>query len=91
MNKLLVVCGPTSAGKTSLAIALAQKFGGEIVSADSRQVYRGMDIGTGKIFRPEPKLNIPGFINGDITKSVVSKFGAMIWPTRGVIIALPNI
>lgn len=48
MKKLLVICGPTATGKTSLAIALAKKFNGEIVSADSRQVYKGMDIGTGK-------------------------------------------
>lgn len=46
--KLLIVCGPTATGKTSLAIQLAKKFNGEIVSADSRQVYKGMDIGTGK-------------------------------------------
>ncbi len=44
----LVVCGPTASGKTALGVALAQEFGGEILSADSRQVYRGMDIGTGK-------------------------------------------
>jgi len=48
MNKLLVICGPTATGKTELGIKLAQTFGGEIVSADSRQVYRGMTIGTGK-------------------------------------------
>lgn len=47
-KRLLVVSGPTSTGKTSLSIKLAKKFGGEIVSADSRQVYKGMDIGTGK-------------------------------------------
>jgi len=47
-NKLLVVVGPTAAGKTKLAVKLAYQFDGEIVSADSRQVYRGMDIGTGK-------------------------------------------
>ncbi len=47
-NKLLVILGPTSSGKTRLAVALAKKFDGEIVSADSRQVYRDMDIGTGK-------------------------------------------
>lgn len=45
---VLVILGSTSAGKTSLAVRLAASFGGEIVSADSRQVYRGMDIGTGK-------------------------------------------
>ncbi len=48
MDKLLVVCGQTGTGKTSLAIFLAKKFNGEIVSADSRQVFKGLDIGTGK-------------------------------------------
>jgi len=47
-KKIIVILGPTASGKTSLAVALAEKFNGEIVSADSRQVYRGMDIGTGK-------------------------------------------
>ena len=45
---LIVVLGPTASGKTSLAVALARKVNGEIISADSRQIYRGMDIGTGK-------------------------------------------
>ncbi len=48
MNKLLIICGPTATGKTKLGVELAKKMEGEIVSADSRQVYRGMDIGTGK-------------------------------------------
>ena len=46
--KLIVVAGPTATGKTRLGILLARRFGGEIVSADSMQVYRGMDIGTAK-------------------------------------------
>jgi tRNA dimethylallyltransferase len=45
---LLVVTGPTASGKTSLAVAVAKKVAGEIISADSRQVYRGMNLGTGK-------------------------------------------
>ena len=45
---LLVVTGPTASGKTALAAAIAYRLGGEIISADSRQVYRGMNIGTGK-------------------------------------------
>lgn len=45
---LLVVLGPTASGKTRLGVELARRFGGEIISADSRQVYRGMDIGSGK-------------------------------------------
>ncbi len=45
---LIAVLGPTACGKTTLAVRLARKIGGEIISADSRQVYRGMDLGTGK-------------------------------------------
>ena len=48
MSKLVVVLGPTASGKTQLATKLAYKFKGEIISADSRQVYQSMDIGTGK-------------------------------------------
>ncbi len=47
-NNLLVVLGATATGKTSLAVHLAKEFQGEIISADSRQIYRGMDLGTGK-------------------------------------------
>lgn len=47
-NKLLVISGPTASGKTALSIQLAKAFGGEIVGADSMQVYQGMDIGTAK-------------------------------------------
>ena len=49
MRRLVAVVGPTAAGKSSLALTLARRFGGEIVNADSRQVYRGMDIGTAKL------------------------------------------
>jgi len=56
MNKLVVILGPTSSGKSSLGIKLARKFHGEIISADSRQVYKGMDIGTGKVTKAEQKL-----------------------------------
>ena len=48
MQKMITILGPTASGKTPLAAALAQQIGGEIISADSRQVYRRMDIGTGK-------------------------------------------
>lgn len=53
MEKILIIVGPTSSGKSALAVALAQTFNGEIVSADSRQVYRGLDIGSGKITKEE--------------------------------------
>lgn len=47
-NDLIAIVGATAAGKTSVAVALACEIGGEIISADSRQVYKGMDLGTGK-------------------------------------------
>ncbi len=53
MNKLLCILGPTASGKTALGVALARIFGGEVVSADSMQIYRGMDIGTAKPTRSE--------------------------------------
>lgn len=48
MHDILVITGPTATGKTRLAALVADRMGGEVISADSRQVYRGMDIGTGK-------------------------------------------
>jgi tRNA dimethylallyltransferase len=56
--KLIVILGPTASGKSALGIAMAQQFEGEIVSADSRQVYRGLDIGTAKV-TPEERALVP--------------------------------
>ncbi|MGB9743165.1 MAG: tRNA (adenosine(37)-N6)-dimethylallyltransferase MiaA [Minisyncoccales bacterium] len=53
--KLIVILGPTASGKSDLAVKIAKKFNGEVISADSRQVYRGMDIGTAKITKKEMK------------------------------------
>ena len=50
---LIVLTGPTAAGKTSLSVSLAERINGEIISADSMQVYRGMDIGSAKIRKDE--------------------------------------
>ncbi len=52
-NKILAIVGPTASGKSDLAVKLAKRFDGEIISADSRQVYKGLDIGTGKITKKE--------------------------------------
>ena len=49
MNKLVVITGPTASGKSGLGIDLAKKYNAEIISADSRQVFRGLDIGSGKV------------------------------------------
>jgi tRNA dimethylallyltransferase len=51
--KVLVIVGPTASGKTSLSTKLAKTFSGEVISADSRQVYKGLDIGTGKVTTEE--------------------------------------
>lgn len=51
--RILVVLGPTASGKSALAVELGRRFNGEVVSADSRQVYRGLDIGSGKIMKRE--------------------------------------
>jgi len=60
-KKLIVILGPTASGKSELAVRLAKKFNGKIVSADSRQVYRRMDIGTGKVTKKEMK-GIPHYL-----------------------------
>ncbi len=51
--KILVILGPTASGKTAYSVKLAKKVGGEIISADSRQVYKGLDLGTGKVTKKE--------------------------------------
>ncbi|WP_251549217.1 tRNA (adenosine(37)-N6)-dimethylallyltransferase MiaA [Neobacillus muris] len=57
-QKLIVIIGPTAVGKTKLSIELAKRFNGEIISGDSMQIYRGMDIGTAKI-KPDEMEGIP--------------------------------
>jgi len=54
-HKLIVILGPTASGKSKLAVEIARRFNGEIISADSRQVYKGMDIGTAKV--PKDKIS----------------------------------
>ena len=55
-TKILVIVGPTASGKSDMALKIARKFNGEIISADNRQVYRGMDIGTGKVSKKEQRF-----------------------------------
>src|SRR3990167_10582331 len=49
VKQVLIIYGPTQTGKTDLALQLAKKYNGELISADSRQVYKGLDIGSGKV------------------------------------------
>ena len=58
MNKIIVITGPTGVGKTKLSIMLAKKYNGEIINADSMQIYKCLNIGTAKIAEEE-KENIP--------------------------------
>jgi len=58
--KIIVICGPTATGKSDYAVKLAKEINGEVISADSRQIYRGMDIGSGKI-TPKEMNGIPHY------------------------------
>lgn len=60
-QKIIVILGPTSSGKSDLAVDIARRFDGEVISADSRQVYRGMDLGSGKITKKEMK-GVPHYL-----------------------------
>ncbi|MFH1456586.1 MAG: tRNA (adenosine(37)-N6)-dimethylallyltransferase MiaA [Patescibacteria group bacterium] len=66
-KKLIVILGPTATGKTKFAVDLAQKFNGEIISADSRQVYKNLNIGTGKDLKEYKKIkyNLINIVNPD--------------------------
>ncbi len=59
--KIIVICGPTATGKSDYAVKIAKQTNGEIISADSRQVYKGLDIGSGKITKKEMH-NIPHYL-----------------------------
>ncbi len=61
MHQLIVILGPTASGKSTLGIILAKKFQGVIISGDSRQVYRGMDLGTGKVTKKE-MMGVPHYL-----------------------------
>jgi tRNA dimethylallyltransferase len=61
LHPLIVILGPTASGKTKISVDLAEKIGGEIISGDSMQVYRGMNIGTAKI-KPDETKGIPHYL-----------------------------
>jgi tRNA dimethylallyltransferase len=58
-DQIIVIAGPTASGKTDLSIQAALKFNGEVISADSRQIYRGLDIGSAKITKQEMRGDPP--------------------------------
>ncbi len=78
--KLLVILGPTATGKSDLAVALASKFNGEIISADSRQIYKGLNLGTGKITKKE-MCGIPHYMLDIVSPKTiynVAKYNAKV-------------
>ena len=83
MQKILVILGPTATGKSELAVKLARKYNGEIISADSRQVYIGLDIGTGKITKKEMRGVVHYMLNvvspNGSTGSPHGKFTVVQW------------
>ncbi len=68
MNKVIVVCGPTASGKTALAVELAKEYDGEVVSADSMQIYTDMDVASAKA-TPEEQQGIPHHLMGFLDPS----------------------
>lgn len=75
-TKIIAVIGPTASGKSEMAVALAKKYNGEILSVDSRQIYRGMDIGTGKVtgaWHSIPCFCHPELVEGSLHNSQISK------------------
>lgn len=82
MKKLLIICGPTATGKTSLGIWLSEKFNGEILSVDSRQVYQEMNIGTGKDIPPGSRWKLSKLSVAEIKQPIgfwKTKTGIKIW------------
>ena len=76
---LIILTGPTAAGKTKLSIGLAKSIGGEIISADSMQVYKKMDIGTAKI-RPEEMDGVSHYLVDEFDPS--EEFNVVVFVER---------
>ena len=74
-TKIIVIVGPTAVGKTALAIEMAKRFNGEVVSGDSQQVYRGLDIGTAKA-SPEEQAAVPHHLID--VREVTESYSALI-------------
>lgn len=79
MRKILVICGPTAVGKTALALNLGPALGGELISADCRQVYRGMNIGTGKDLPPNSECQASTLKFGGKPVPYYSWGGVNLW------------
>ena len=69
--KLIIILGQTATGKSDFAVEIAKKINGEIISADSRQVYKGMNLGSGKITKKE-MMGIPHYLLDILDGSTIS-------------------
>jgi tRNA dimethylallyltransferase len=78
-TKIVVILGPTATGKSDLAVFLAKEFGGEVISADSRQVYKGLNIGTGKITKKEMSSIIHHLLDVSSLKKI---FSISLWKEK---------
>lgn len=86
-RRVIIIVGPTASGKTALAIALAKKLNGEVVSADSRQVYRGLDLGTGKV-TPEEMAGVPHHLLDTVDPTAVYSAADFVRDAQGAIDAI---
>ncbi|OGZ96205.1 MAG: tRNA (adenosine(37)-N6)-dimethylallyltransferase MiaA [Candidatus Sungbacteria bacterium RIFCSPLOWO2_02_FULL_54_10] len=84
MQKIIVIVGPTASGKSALAVLLAKKFNGEVVSADSRQVYRGLEIGSAAITDREMR-GVPHHLVGIVSPREVCTTGHFVAAARDAI------
>ncbi|MDO8633071.1 MAG: tRNA (adenosine(37)-N6)-dimethylallyltransferase MiaA, partial [Candidatus Wildermuthbacteria bacterium] len=87
-KKLLVIVGPTASGKSAFAIKLAKKLSGEIISADSRQVYKGLEIGSGQVTKKE-MMGIPHHLLGFASpkrRFTIAQYNILAKKTMGQII-----
>src|SRR3989344_7312024 len=84
-GKIIAMVGPTASRKSDVAIAMAKKWNGEIISADSRQVFRGLDIGTGKVTRdPQPTTHNPRPKSRKKTNSPLLVVGSRLYVSQGI-------
>lgn len=84
MRKIIVILGTTASGKSDLGVRLAKKFGGVVISADSRQVYKGMNIGTGKITKKEMR-GVPHYLLDIASPKSQYSVARYVWDVKRVL------
>ena len=72
MNKVVMIVGPTAVGKTALSIELAKRFNGEIISADSVQIYKKLDVGSAKVTKEEGETMLKVFVSKEFKELILA-------------------